>query len=409
MPGPPVDAKNMAKYNRQQEKDRQVTIRKSAADKIVRDEEQNQKNISKKTHIDETTLELLLKNISWTINIFQPADKTDIQRNIKITEKDAQALSTSGLTKNNPSGSDLGMWRELGPSITGQNQTITEHYFENLYKKLACCTNQSTLTIPILQRNTETGKIERKEKTIAFDLANECKINGLDWKDDNSSEAGHNKTCEKLMQRYIAFLSKYDNTHPHLKTYGGCISNKNIKDMDERILENPSLMKMVDTNRSCLVDTCNNPIAYKRKQDRKTCESTICVAEFNVSDNQAGEAINVFGNKIEQNCGGSSKIEKELEKGTDEAIVIAEEQAKELEEAEKRIKEITDKLEENKESDNFFQSISDFIDNMINSFMNLFKSKEGFKNIMINYKFSKEKMFCLFIFFIIPVFFIYKY
>lgn len=416
MPGPPVDPAGMAAYNAQQEKERQDAIKKAAADKKAREEAQNQEIISKKSHITDSNLELLLKNISWAINVFQPDDKNDIQRNVKITSEDAQALATSGLTKNSPSGSDLGIWRELGPSITGLNKTITEHYFENIYKKLACCTNQSTLTIPILKRNSVTGKIERKEKTIAFDLANECKINGLDWKDDNASEGAHNKNCEKLMQRYIAFLSKYDDTHPHIKTYGGCISNKNIKDMDERILENPNLMNMVDQNRSCLVETCNHPLAYKRKQDRKSCETTLCLADFNVSDNQAGEAINVFGNKIEQNCGGSSAMEKELEKGTEEAEELLEEQEKEIEKAEEQIEKRTQELEEIKELKqseeevgNFFQSISNFFSSILDTFMGLFQSKETFKNIFKNNKISKEKLFCLFIFFIIPVFFIYKY
>ena len=400
MSGPHIDPKDITEYNKQIQKE-----------KDIKNEIKNQENISKKLHIDETNLELLLKNISWAINVFQPDDKNDIQRNVKITSEDAQALATSGLTKNSPSGTDLGMWRELGPSITGLNKTTTEHYFENIYKKLACCTGQTTLTIPILKRNTDTGKVERKEKTIAFDLENECKINGLDWTDDNVSEGGHNKNCEKLMQRYIAFLSKYDDTHPHIKTYGGCISNKNIKDMDERILENPNLMKMVDQNRSCLVETCNNPLAYKRKQDRKTCETTLCMADFNVSDNQAGEAINVFGNKIEQNCGGNSQIEKELEKGVDEAIEILEEQEKEKEKIEERTQQLEEEkeLQESEEEvDNFFETISNFFNSILNKFMGLFQSTENFKNI-INDKNSKEKIFCLLIFFIIPVFFIYKY
>jgi len=359
----------------------------------------------------------LIKNIGWKINnIFSPADKADIMRSVLISNDEATLLTTTGTTKDNADERNQGMWRKLNSAITGKKGDTLEHYFENIYKKLACCTNQKTITVPILKRNSQ-GKIEKIYKTISVDTGSECTMNGVDWFDDNTTEQGYNSNCEDLLQRLIAFLSKYDPENEMIKTYGGCLANKNLDDIDEDILKDPFLLNMVNVNRSCLMPTCNEPGAYKRKQDRKSCTTTICTAEFNVSDNDAGGALSVFGNQIEQQCGPQSDLSKSLESGEEKAKEITQEKTKKLDE---KIKEAKKEIEDKKvvaeeqaigqSADDFVEQLKIFFTNFFQSFTNLFQgSQEAFGNfnllnqipmLQINYT---NLFFYLLIFVIIPI------
>lgn len=257
--------------------------------------------------MDENYFLKLIKNISWNFNnIFSPSDSTNIKRNVYIDDKDLDLLVTTGITSDTADERKKGMWMSHG-------QNKVEHYFENLYKKLACCTGKygETITVPVLTR-LPNGKIGKKYKTITIDRKKECTINGIDWTDDNLTPENHNKNCERFMQRLFAFLSKYDPDNPMIETYGGCLANKNLEKVDKKILTDPFLFQIVNTNRRCLIDSCNKPQAYKRQQDRYNCETTICKADFAISDVQAGGAIDVFGNKIVQQCGANSEIAKKL-------------------------------------------------------------------------------------------------
>jgi len=330
----------------------------------------------------------LIKNISWKLNnLFTPNDKADIMRSVLIDEKEATLLTETGTTKNNADERNKGMWRSLNATITGKPGNTVEHYFENIYKKLACCTGKDNITVPILKRNETTGKIERIYKTIRVDRNKECTMNGVNWKDDNTTEAGYNSNCEDLMQRLIAFLSKYDPENPMIDSYGGCLANKHLDSVDPEIRKDPFLLNLVNTNRSCLMPSCNNPDAYKRKQDRKSCETTICQANVGVSESQAAGAISVFGNQIEQHCGPQSEIKKSLEKGEEKAKEIIKEKKEEVEKAKEIIKEIKEKEEveqTEKKVDKILSDLKTFFNNLFQSFINLFKKTEQFNNFNFN-------------------------
>lgn len=407
---PPVDPSRLDDYLKEQEAAKQVEL-----------EKQRQEFNKTNDHMEPNYFLSLIKNIGWKVNnIFSPEDKADIMRNVLIDNDEATLLTTTGTTKDNADERNKGMWRKLNSAITGKKGDTLEHYFENIYKKLACCTNQKTITVPILKRNSQ-GKIQKIYKTISVDTGNECTMNGINWFDDNTTEQGYNSNCEDLMQRLIAFLSKYDPENDMIKTYGGCLANKNLDDIDEDILKDPFLLNMVNVNRSCLMPSCNQPGAYKRKQDRKSCTTTICTAEFNVSDNQAGGALSVFGNQIQQQCGPQSDLSKSLEKGEDKAQEIIKEKEekldKEIEEAKKEIeakKVIAEEQEEvqaiESSADDFVEQLQTFFNNFFQSFFGLFQgTQETFINFnllnqmkipQINYT---NLIFYLIIFVIIPI------
>ena len=331
--------------------------------------------------IEGSYLYSLLKNISWSFDkMFTDTDKDDIMRNVSISETDAEKLVSTGLSKKNPAGNELGMWRELNESITGEQGIVVEHYFKNIYKKLACCLGKDTITINIPRYNRTTKKLERKEITISVDRAKECKMNGINWNDDNTTVEGHNMNCQRLIERLVAFLSKYDPGNPMIDTFGGCVANKHI---GEDILKNPILRSVVDSNRSCTIQQCGGS-AYKRKQDRQSCTTTICTANIQVSDAEAGTALNVLGNQIEQNCGAESALYKDLkEKGEETAKLLKEE-----EEAEKQDKTST-------------------YNKFINIIMNFFNK---FKSFFVTEKFTtKSSNMKKFIIIIIILFLFKKY
>ena len=279
----------------------------------------------------------LIKVISWPFDdLFVKDDKKNIKRNVKMSDKQIDGLISTGQRKDNADERNLGMWMVLNESITKKKGDTLEHYFENVYKKIACCTGKSSITVPILVQDSD-GKIKKTYKTITLDKS-DCIMNGQDWYDDNMTEAKYNTNCNRFMERLIAFLTKYDPENEIITTVGGCLANKNIPDS---FLKNPMYLSILNTNRSCLLPTCNEPDAYKRKSDRKTCSNTICNAEFNVSNLEAGEAIKLFKNSIEQNCGNAAG---EIESSAYDKILEAEKEKKKLEELEEEKK----KLEEDK-------------------------------------------------------------
>ena len=386
--------------------------------KAKANEEARQKFNKTHDNIDDNYFLAMIKNIGWKLNnLFTPADKTDIMRSVLISDSDADLLTTTGATKDKADERNGGMWMALNKSITGKDGITTEHYFEKIYEKLACCSGKSQITVPILKRNTTTGKIERIYKTIKVDRTKECTINGQDWADDNTTETGYKPNCEQLLQRLIAFLSKYDPENPMLDSYGGCLANKHLNAIDENILKDPFLLNLVNVNRSCLMPTCNNPDAYKRKQDRKSCTTTICQAKIGVSDSQAGGAISVFGNQIQQNCGPESELSKSLEKGKESAKEIIDEKNKEaqqqIDEAKQELETKTQEVETAQaisNSENIINGLKLFFNNLFTSFLNLFK-REGFQNSNFDFRFLniftqinyKKYLFFSFIFIVIPI------
>lgn len=428
---PPISRQEQIEWEKQQKE-------------VKRIEEERKRQIFNKTNINVTDNYFfnLLKNISWKINnMFSFGDKQDILRSTSINVNELNKLISTGLSKNNPSGNEFGMWRELNTTITGKPGVTIENYFENIYTKLACCLGKDTITVPVPYRGND-GVIYRKEVTIKVDRKKECTINGINWNDDNTTELGHNPNCQRLFERLIAFLSKLDPENPMLNTYGGCIANKNI---DSKILANPTLFSIVDANRSCTVSSCSGQ-AYKRKRDRKNCETTLCNAEINISDIEAGSALNILGNSIEQTCGPQSKIAKSLESGKEEAEKQVEEQKEEadkktkdiqqeqLSKAEKELQKAEEKLQEadtlaekevaQKEIDRaekkviqkakvlnetplhktFFYNVQKIFNILLNSFINLFTTKvEGFANINLikNINFGPI-IFYIIIFILIP-------
>ena len=104
----------------------------------------------------------LLKNISWKLdNLFNSNDEDSIKSALIIDEDNAELLATTGHTKDSYDGRNKGMWYSY-------DNSDPEHYFTNVYKKLACCTNQSSITVPILSK--KDGEMKRVYKTITIDL-----------------------------------------------------------------------------------------------------------------------------------------------------------------------------------------------------------------------------------------------
>jgi len=266
--------------------------------------------------VEDTHLINLLKEISWSYdNIFSPGDEDNILNSVITTDRIAYGIANNGRTASTASELGDGMWVALNQSITGKPGTTLENFFEDIYRKLACCTNQSEIVVPILKQ-TSDGKVEKIYKRLTFDIKGEgkCMINGRNWYDDNQTLDGYNPRCEEFMTRLIAFLDKYDPNNEMLNTFGGCMANVNLPKSDSIDAANdPALLSIINSNRSCFMSTCNASAAYKRQQDRKSCQTTICTAKINFNDIDAGNAVNLLGNTITQKCGTNSELSKSLE------------------------------------------------------------------------------------------------
>jgi len=309
--------------------------------------------------LNDTYLINLLKEIDWSFNnIFSPEDKDQILNAVVTSETKAHGIANNGRTKETASELGDGMWIALNETITGKSGITLENYFENIYKKLACCTNQKEIVVPILKQNSD-GSIEKVDKRLSFDIGNtgQCKINGRDWYDDNQTKAGYNSKCEELMTRLIAFLDKYDPENKMLETYGGCMANVNLpknNDIDSR--EDPIIMNLINRNRTCFLNTCNAPEAYKRQNDREPCQTAICNAKIDFSGLDAIDSVvNLLGNSIEQNCGVNSEISKKLEAIQQENVnqeenITDESIEKVYDETADKVAEITDKINQKNET-----------------------------------------------------------
>ena len=373
------------------------------------------------TDSEDAYFDSLLKKISWAYDsIFTEADKNQLLEDVEFTDEDINGITTKGLNKGSAPNNQTSMWRELSASQTGTEKKIV-HYFEQVYKKLACCMGKEQLTVNIPRYNRSTKKMETIERTIVIDRGT-CKINGIDYEDDNFSEKGYKPACEKFMKRFIAFLLKYEPTNPMIKKYGGCLANKFLS---EGVKSNPKLYNIINNNRSCTVNECSAS-AYKRLGDRKNCETVFCEAITNISDIDAGRDVSLE-TSISQNCGASAAAEyasktenkqeteedkttKEIEetiKKTEEIAKNTEEAKKELEVAEKKLEEATtteEKEEAEKEIAVAEQKLKNtgivdegditvadeqgfiftFINNIVNFFSNLFY-KESFTNLNNDY------------------------
>lgn len=311
---------------------------------------------------------VILKQIGWRFdNIFEAGDLEDIKKTVAISDDEALLLTTTGKTEETADERNQGMWMKIPALLTG-TEDITSHYFDSFYTKVGCCTGQTQLTLPVLERNEE-GEQEKVYKTIVIDRA-ECTIDGVDWYDDNTTEGGYNPNCERFMIRLIAFLEKYDPTNPMLNTYGGCMANRHIDAIDPEIINDPFMLQLVDVNRSCVLSTCTQPLAYKRKQDRKSCETTFCNAEINIDDIEAGGDVSVLDTVITQQCGANSDLSKRL---AGEEVPVTE---PETETETTPTETIPSTPSTTTESSNFFTVLYDFFATILSSIFGT--STEGF-------------------------------
>ena len=153
-------------------------------------------------------------------NVFDDNDRKLIENNVFFdNNNNIDDLINYGKTEINPSSSSYGMWLD--------NKRI--HIFDKIYKKLLCCTNTNSIDIPLFKKNQETGQMEVIKKTIHRTNNMNCNVNGVDYYDDNTKPENANNNCESLIQSYLSYLSKYNPEHEHLKTIGGCYSEKNIR------------------------------------------------------------------------------------------------------------------------------------------------------------------------------------
>ena len=417
MPGPPAHV--------------EAEIAQNAADKKALEDAETQRQIMAMTNDPDYVTPLtsyddsediyfdgLLQKISWAYDsIFTEADAEKLAEDVEFSEDDITGMTSKGFSKDSAPNNQTSMWRELSASQTGTEKKIV-HYFQQVYKKLGCCMGKDQLTVNIPRYNRATKKMETTERTIVIDRAT-CKINGVDYGDDNFSEGGYKPACEKFMKRFIAFLLKYEPTNPMIKKYGGCLANKFLS---EGVKTNPKLHNIINNNRSCTVNECSAS-SYKRLGDRKNCETVFCEAITNISDIDAGRDASLQ-TSISQNCGASAaqdyakktedkpeteedKIAEEVEEVVEETLEAQEElqEAKaklaqaetpeEKEAAEKEVAEAEKKVAEAIKVDttvadeegfmfhvgNFFRSIGSF-------FSNLFGGKsEGFTNLKSNYRY----------------------
>jgi len=249
-----------------------------------------------------------LISVGWTFdNLFNQNDIPLLLNDVAITKEKAEQLATTGLTLSTADERGGGMWTKVTLGTGDSTSTIFDHYFDRLYQKLACCMNMKQIIVPMYDKTT--NQVTYKQLTID-PSSSACNINGIDWYDDNITEQGYNPKCEELMDRLIAFLSKYDPSNPMIGTYGGCTSNRFVD------TSNPISYALTDVNRSCLVPQCASGSAYKRKQDRKSCTTTLCQANMSFNDLDAGHAIDLYGNSIKQSCGPDTTLMKSINDST---------------------------------------------------------------------------------------------
>ena len=267
------------------------------------------------TNIDITYLEDLIKRISWEYDsIFTEAHKDILRETVDLPKHEVHNIINYGLTKETATytGNKYTMWQKLSASQTKKEKKIV-HYFTEIYKKIACCIGVEDINVKLYRYNPESKKLEIINVPIVIDRDTDCIFSGINYRDDNDEPEDYNENCERFMKRFIAFLTIYDPDNPMIETYGGCISNTFIP---ENIKRNPMLYKLINSNRYSSVRACQNYLSYKRKQDRKIQNNTICLAEFNVQDVNAGGNAGLESNII-QNCGGTSSVEKNVNNDND--------------------------------------------------------------------------------------------
>lgn len=254
----------------------------------------------------------LLYNFGWSgDNAFSSADKDEIYKTVPISTDEANLLATTGTTRNNIQQNDVGMWMKA-PTTEAE----ISNYLDKLYPKLSCCLNEREISVPILIKDpTDPNKTVTKYFSIkSNNSANECKIDGVNWYDDNSTPLGYNPKCEKLFVRLMAFLDKYDPNSPMINQYGGCTSNKHLKNNEIGIdfTSSPVLYELVDVNRKCLINECRQNSAYKRQQERDACNTVFCQSDITINDLDAN-SISILGTNVQQSCGVNSKLTKGLQ------------------------------------------------------------------------------------------------
>lgn len=249
----------------------------------------------------------LLRNISWNYdNIFKGKSRDDIRKHVSIVDdSELDNLRTKGMIDNinhhtGATGDGSGMW--------SKKDNKAYHYFDDLYKKLACCTGQRNVNIPYSKISGNNVRTDSTDINIDVD-GGECKIGGVDWFDDNSTPNKTNQNCEKFLTRLIAYLEQNDPNSPLVKKYGGCLATKYVN----AALKKSSAGKPISASKKTLynkmrkifVPECGTgPTTFRRKIDREANSISICEASMEVGNMKAsGDSSQIqLAQKIEQNC-----------------------------------------------------------------------------------------------------------
>ena len=239
----------------------------------------------------------LYGNISWPLDdVFK--NKTAELINSKIDgigSSQVATLTTKGHTSTAPDDTTgYGIW--FSP-----NNGISEHTFNNIYKKIACCTNQQDITIPYIKARKDGKPIYDDFKVNIQPNENRCYINGIQYFDKNNSlQPTPNQNCSALMQKTMAFLKIYDPKNPLIERVGGCID-------DSLLPPNPTLANIVISNRTCgpFAKNCKLTTAWKGSNERKNCSLTFCDQRIDIKDVQALKGAVNF-NDIVQECSGGN-------------------------------------------------------------------------------------------------------
>lgn len=307
-------------------------------------------------------------------NLFNKNDKKLLVDTVSMDPIDADLLVSSGQTKRNADRRG-GMWY----SNRDGEQT---NFFKNIHAKLSCCLGSTDIEIPRIEIDPRTKQWKKVFDYLKLEK-DQCNFDSANWYDDGSLQ-GHNDNCEKLFERYVGFLEKFDPQSDSIRKYGGCFSNRFTKDLTENL--QPQHAQIVKSNRTCTIPECQQRYAYKRKSDRYPCETTICNAEISYEDLNA-EEMEIMGASIVQNCDDETSVIKDFDENEKHAAQMkAKQNAKqtlnqEMEHSQKEINNkqiqkdniISDATEDRGATTYIHQS---WLDTLINWFSGLFTTSD---------------------------------
>ena len=245
-------------------------------------------------YIDYNYFKGIIRETDWNFdNLFKNKSADDVRKHVSIpVDNEVNTLVNTGHTSSQADGNEYAMWSKKN------NQAY--HYFDDLYKKLACCTGLQGVHIPYSDINGN-----KQVEAIDYQKA-ECTINGTDWYDSNEPKTNPNANCEKFMNRLIAYLEINDPGSDIVRKYGGCLANRYVNAALQGKGASTERKVLYDTLRQVFVPECaqSSSTTYKRAADRKDAAVSICDAKMEVGNMMASgnQSQIALAQQINQNC-----------------------------------------------------------------------------------------------------------